>query len=89
MTALQWKRTSLDGRTALEDDWSLSEGGLSLARLYRVKGGPQDGKWAWFVQVYSDGTPGNGGFGVEEDPAEARKACERQLPDGVRARLAR
>lgn len=71
----------------MEDDWSLADGGLSIARLYRIVGGPQDGQWAWFVQVLPDGTPGNGGTGVEATGKAAREACERLLPELIRARL--
>lgn len=84
---LKWERTSIDGRTALEDDWSLADGGLSLARLYRLSGGPQAGRWAWFVQVWPDGTPGNGGTGVEATGKAAREACEALLPGRFRERL--
>ncbi|MCC3246116.1 hypothetical protein LG047_12430 [Methylocystis sp. WRRC1] len=88
---MKWRRTAfkrLDGSIdVMEDDWSLSDGGLSLARLYRLKGGPQDGRWAWFVQIGPDGAPANSGTGVSLTGAEARKACEDRLPEAVRARL--
>lgn len=90
---LKWRRTSfkrLDGSIdVLDDDWSLSLGGLSIARIYRVNGGPQDGRWAWFVQVFSDGTPGNGGTGSAADGREARKSCEALLPQKFQEALAR
>lgn len=84
---LKWRRTSIDGRTTLDDDWSLADGGLSLARIYRYSDGPQTGRWAWFVQVSPDGTPGNGGTGVEDTGKAAREACEARLPAHFRARL--
>lgn len=89
---LKWRRTAfkrLDGAIdVLDDDWSLSIGGLSLARIYRLKGGPQDGRWAWFVQVFADGTPGNGGTGSAADGRAAREACEALLPGEIRLALA-
>lgn len=86
---LKWERTSIDGRTALDDDWSLADGGLSLARIYKLPSGPQAGRWAWFVQVWPDGTPGDGGTGVEAEGKAAREACEGRLPERFRARLQR
>jgi len=43
--------------------------------------------WAWFVQVFPDGTPGNVGTGVAGDGTEARLACEARLPESIRGRL--
>lgn len=90
---MKWRRTAhkrLDGKIeVMEDDWSLADGGLSIARLYRIAGGPQDGQWAWFVQVFPDGTPGNGGTGFAATGTEARESCESLLPESIRARLHR
>lgn len=87
LSTLNWRRTSfkrLDGSIdVIDDDWGLSIGGLSLARIYRLKGGPQDGRWAWFVQVFPDSTPGNGGTGSAVDGREAREACEARLPSTI------
>ncbi len=60
----------------------------SLARIYRLKAGPQDGRWAWFVQVFPDGTPGNGGTGSAADGREAREACEARLSSAIQQALA-
>lgn len=93
MQDLKWRRTSfkrLDGSVDIMiDDWSLSDGGLSIARLYRINGGPQDGQWAWFVQVFPDGVPGNGGTSFAATGTAAREACERLLPEPIRGRLQR
>lgn len=91
MQALKWKRTMLVDiggvRMALPDDWCLVDGALSLARIYRLIGGPLEGNWAWFVQVFPDGTPGNGGTGTEESQTAAREACEARLPEEYRVRV--
>jgi len=73
----------------LADDWSLADGGLSIARIYRVRGGPQDGRWAWFVQVGPDGAPRNGGAGYADDGRTAREACEALLPKTLKDALKR
>ncbi|MEK8121654.1 hypothetical protein WOB59_00600 [Methylocystis sp. IM4] len=92
IVVLKWRRTSfkrLDGSIdVLDDDWSLSIGGRSLARIYLLNGGPQDGRWAWFVQVFPEGTPGNGGVGVDDDGRAAREACESLLPPAIQQALA-
>jgi hypothetical protein len=46
--AFKWRRTAftrIDGAVDIaEDDWSLRIGGLPAARIYRVRGGPNDGR---------------------------------------------
>ncbi len=79
-SALKWRRTAfarIDGVIeALEDDWSLTIGGLSAARIYRVRGGPHDGRWFWAVQIGPGRVPFNGGTGHAECGREARETCE-------------
>ncbi|CAJ0891000.1 hypothetical protein AMST5_04097 [freshwater sediment metagenome] len=84
-----WRRTSLTGADGapVPDDWSLLDlAGRPLARLYLRQGGPQGGRWQWFVQIASDGTPFNGGTGTAATGREAREACEALVPPGVQER---
>ena len=88
-STLKWRRTVISAGDAVPDDWSLQEPGRSIARLYKVRGGPHDGAWAWFVQVAPDGTPRNGGAGFAATGREAKEECERRLPEEILARLVR
>jgi hypothetical protein len=53
--SFKWRRTAFTriGGTVdiAEDDWSLMIDGLSAARIYRLRGGPHDGRWFWAVQI--------------------------------------
>ena len=54
MSRNSWRRTaftSINGNVEIEpDDWTLLDpSGEPLARLYKVMGGPQDGRWYWTV----------------------------------------
>jgi hypothetical protein len=78
--AIKWRRTAfvrIDGSIeGIEDDWSLSVGNLPAARIYRVRGGPHDGRWFWAVQIGPGGAPFNSGTGHADDGRGAREACE-------------
>ena len=78
--ALKWRRTAfvrIDGSMeAVHDDWSLSVGYLPSARIYRVRGGPHDGRWFWAVQIGPDGAPFNSGTGYAADGRGAREVRE-------------
>ena len=58
--------------------------GEPLARLYKVMGGPQDGRWYWTVLFMPDGSVGNGGNGFTATGREAREACEARIPETMR-----
>ena len=90
----RWRRTSfrrLDGRVEFSpDDWTLADpAGQPLARIYRTTGGPQAGRWAWFVLVDAHGRPFNGGTGTAEEgtrfafrqarPRRSRRQNDRQV----------
>jgi hypothetical protein len=86
----RWRRTSfrrLDGAVDIAaDDWTLEDGaGQPLARIYKQTGGPQSGRWMWFVQINPQGRPWNGGTGVAATGRAAREAVEALAPIGVRA----
>jgi hypothetical protein len=69
--------TRIDGVVDIaEDDWSLMIDGLSAARIYRVRGGPDDGRWFWAVQIGPGRVPFNSGTGNADGGREAREACE-------------
>ncbi|WP_036282852.1 hypothetical protein [Methylocystis sp. ATCC 49242] len=94
MQKRNWRRTSfrrLDGTVDVAtDDWSLlDDAGRPLARIYLQDGGPQGGRWAWFVQVAPDGTPWNGGTGYAASGREAREISEQLVPPGTQERRAR
>ena len=60
MTSNSWRRTafeSISGDVEIAlDDWTLLDpSGEPLARLYKVFGGPQDGRWYWTVLLKPDG----------------------------------
>ena len=58
MTRNNWRRTDHNGEIA-PDDWTLLDpSGEPLARLYKVFGGPQDGRWYWTVLFRPDGSVG-------------------------------
>jgi hypothetical protein len=83
MTRNSWRRTAFTSTTGnveiAPDDWTLLDpSGEPLARLYKVMGGPQDGRWYWTVLFMRDGSVGNGGTGVTTTGREAREACEAQ-----------
>jgi hypothetical protein len=76
----RWRRTAfarIDGAVDIaEDDWSLMIDRLPAARIYRVNGGPNDGRWFWAVQIGPGRVPFNGGTGHAGGGREAREACE-------------
>ena len=76
----KWRRTAftrIDGAVeTVENDWSLLVDGLSAARIYRVNGGPHDGRWFWAVQIGPDRIPFNSGTGNADGGREARETCE-------------
>jgi len=79
-SGFKWRRTAfarIDGAVDIaEDDWSLQVDGLSAARIYRVRGGPHDGRWFWAVQIGPGRVPFNSGAGNADGGREAREACE-------------
>ena len=79
-SGFKWRRTAfarIDGAVDIaEDDWSLMIDGLSAARIYRVRGGPHDGRWFWTVQIGPGRVPLNSGVGNADGGREAREACE-------------
>ncbi len=79
-TAFKWRRTAftrIDGAVEVaEDDWSLMIDGMSAARIYRVRGGPHDGRGFWAVQIGPGRVPLNSGTGNTDGGREAREACE-------------
>ena len=48
-----------------------------MARIYKVRGGPQDSAWFWVEQVDAQGRPWNSGTGYCLTGKEAREAVER------------
>ncbi len=52
-TGYRWRRTHLMGADGLVvDDWGLEpRNGDAVARIYRVRGGPRDGRWFWAFRV--------------------------------------
>jgi hypothetical protein len=79
-TAFKWRRTAfmrIDGAVDIaEDDWSLLVDGLTAARIYRLNGGPNDGRWFWAVQIGPGCVPFNSGTGNTDGGRQAREACE-------------
>jgi hypothetical protein len=79
-SSFKWRRTAftrLDGMVDIaDDDWSLAIDGISAARIYRVRGGPHDGRWFWAVQIGLGRAPFNSETGNANDGREAREACE-------------
>ena len=91
MTRNRWRRTAFEDRSGnveiAPDDWTLLDpSDEPLARLYKVFGGPQDGRWYWTVLSRPDGSVGNGGTGFTPTGREAREACEARI-SGKRNRL--
>jgi len=85
----RWRRTVIKGLShdpgIVDDDWSLNDSrGQSYARIYKVRGGPNDAAWFWTVIVDSDGRPWNAGTGYATSGREAREACEARLGEGFR-----
>jgi hypothetical protein len=78
--AFRWRRTAftrIDGAIEIaEDDWSLVIDRMSAARIYRVRGGPHDGRWFWTVQIGPGRVPFNSGAGNPDGRRQAREACE-------------
>jgi hypothetical protein len=62
-----WRRTAftqIDGAVETpDDDWPLFVDSLPAARIYRVRGGPHDGRWFWAVQIDLGRVPFNSGAG--------------------------
>jgi len=79
-TAFKWRRAAfrrIDGAVDIaEDDWSLMIDGMSVARIYRMRGGPHDGQWFWAVQIGPGRVPFSGGTGNADGGRKAREACE-------------
>ena len=85
MPGTKWRRTSFEDTAGnveiAPDDWTLFDpSGEPLVRLYKVTGGPQDGRWYWTVLVRPDGSQGSGGTGFVDTGREAREACEARVP---------
>ena len=80
LATVKWRRTAftrIDGAVDIaEDDWSLMIDRLPAARIYRVNGGQNDGRWFWAVQIGPGRVPFNGGTGHAGGGREAREACE-------------
>ncbi len=78
--SFNWRRTAfkrLDGAVDIaDDDWSLAIDGMSAARIYRWRGGPNDGRWFWTVQIGPGRVPFNSGTGNANGGRQAREACE-------------
>jgi hypothetical protein len=77
----KWRRTAFEDTAGnveiAPDDWTLLDpSGMALARLYKVSGGPQDGRWYWTVLVRTDGSAESGGTGFVATGREAREARE-------------
>jgi hypothetical protein len=84
-SGFRWRRkalTRIDGAIDIaEDDWSLMIDGMSAARIYRVRGGPHDGRWFWAVQTGPGRVPFNSGTGTRTAAGKrerlARRFCGR------------
>ncbi len=79
----RWRRTQLMGADGLQvvDDWCLElPNGDAVARIYKVRGGPRDGRWFWAVQIDEHFRPWNGGTGYCETGREAKEAVEARVP---------
>jgi len=84
MPESRWRRTAFEGLNAdvdiAPDDWCLQNAsGQSLARIYKVADGPQDGRWFWAVQVGREGKPFNGGTSYADKGREAKEGCEARV----------
>jgi len=84
----KWRRTAftrIDGAVDIaEDDWSLFTDGLSAARIYRVRGGPHDGRWFWAVQIGPGRVPFNSGTGNSDSGLESARGLRSDLADDGR-----
>ncbi len=82
-TGYKWRRillTKTDGRF-VRDDWRLElPNGDAVARIYRVRGGPRDGRWFWAVQIDAHFRPWNSGTGCAKTGRDAREAVEARVP---------
>jgi hypothetical protein len=79
---MKWRRTNLIGADGSlpEDDWTLyADNGRSLARIYFINHGPQQGRWFWAVQVDQQGRSFNGGTGHAGSGRQAKEECEVRL----------
>jgi hypothetical protein len=85
MTRNIWRRTAFrsasGGVEVAQDDWTLLRPSgeplarLYLARLYKVTGGPQSGRWYWTVLFRPDGSVGSGGPDLQRvDAPPAKRA---------------
>jgi hypothetical protein len=86
MTRNIWRRTAFrsasGGVEVAQDDWTLLRpSGEPLARLYKVTGGPQSGRWYSTVLFRPDGSVGSGGTGfAESERAAAARHLGRKRP---------
>jgi hypothetical protein len=80
-SGFKWRRTAfarIDGAIDIaEDDWSLVIDGMSAARIYRVRGGPHNGRWFWAVQIGPGRVQLNSGAGHAAGGREAREVVVR------------
>ncbi len=94
-SGFRWRRTAvarIDGAGDIaEDDWSLVIGGMSAARIYRVRGGSHDGRWFWAVQIGPGRVPFNIGTGnaAGRRARLARRSCGQWETPKRRSRRAR
>ena len=85
LSGFKWRRTAfarIDGAVDIaEDPWSLMIGGLSAARIYRLRGGPHDGRWFWAVQIGPGRVPFDSGRATRRAAARrarlAKRSCGR------------
>ncbi len=54
--------------------------GDAVARIYKVRGGPRDGRWFWAVRIHRHFRLWNGGTGYCEMGREAKEAVEARVP---------
>ena len=57
MSAATWRRTWPD----CPHDFSASDGDLPIGRVFRIEGGPVDGKWRWTMTASLGNRLGNSG----------------------------
>jgi hypothetical protein len=88
---MKWTQTTFvrtDGLVEIvPDDWALENDGSSLARIYRVRSGPQHSKWFWAVMICPSSESGNGETGYAPNVREARRQCEGRLPEEINAAI--
>ena len=84
-TLMKWTQTAVvrtDGLIEIvPDDWSLEKEGTPLARICRVRGGPEHSKWFWTVMTCPSSESAYGGTGYAPNVREARRQCEAQVPE--------